>query len=118
MTTRKPPPPDDRPSPATEALKIATVLAGLMHLVLAVILLGIPGSTPVLDPLDTPDDDTPTHTTTTLPAAALTRDRTTATPPARTIPAALVTPSSTRSTPRQTSKPTPEKTPHPTHPTT
>lgn len=63
MTPRDPSP-HDRPTLRARAFGIATVLAGLMHLVLAAILLGIPSSTPTLDPFDTPNSDatTPKHT--------------------------------------------------------
>ncbi|GAA3694412.1 hypothetical protein GCM10022224_069980 [Nonomuraea antimicrobica] len=37
------------------ALRISTVLAGVVHLVLAGILIGIPGSSPTLDPLPVPE---------------------------------------------------------------
>ncbi|MFI7455512.1 hypothetical protein ACIBQX_49195 [Nonomuraea sp. NPDC049714] len=93
-----------------------------MHLVLAAILLGIPSSTPTLDPFDTPDSDATAPPAAAQPASALVRDHTTSVPaavPAASAPAARISPTtdtphpSTRPTPGRTTEPVPARTRHP-----
>lgn len=118
VVTIRNPAPLDRSSPTAQAVKIATVLAGLMHLVLAAILLGIPSSSPTLDSFDIPGSDATTPPAAALPASALARDRATSMPTARASPA--LSPLSTRPTPeriapKRTTEPVPARTRRPAH---
>ncbi len=62
VTTPQRPTPSDPRQRRAQAVKISTVLAGILQLVLATLLVGIPGSSITLDPLPTPESDTtPRH---------------------------------------------------------
>lgn len=107
-------PPDhpttQQPSRRGQALRISTVLAGLLHLALAALLVGIPSSSPTLDELPTPEN----HAAAPLPAVAariqLTVSPTTSTTqPPRITTAPAITPTRKHSNHRPTAIPSPQR---------
>ncbi|MEV0819660.1 hypothetical protein [Nonomuraea rubra] len=111
------------------ALRISTLLLGVLHLVLAAILIAVPGSSPSLDPLPSLDADKETSDRTSAgrsptaepgtarPIAATSpHSASPPVPPATPTPADPTTsahPSSAPQTPTATSSSTPEATPRP-----
>ncbi|TYB53461.1 hypothetical protein FXF51_49315 [Nonomuraea sp. PA05] len=100
----------DHPTTQRQALRISTVLAGLLNLALAALLAGIPSSSPTLDEVPTPEN----HAAAPLPAVAVpvqltaspgrstTRTRRPATAP-------TITPARKHSSHRPTATPRPQR---------
>ncbi|SDL76863.1 hypothetical protein SAMN05421869_13095 [Nonomuraea jiangxiensis] len=87
-----------------QSLRISTVLAGVLHLVLAALLIGVPASSPTLDEVPVPEDD---HAAS--PPAALSRD-----PVVTPVRSAAPVQGATPSRPSGASVTTPTRRPRPT----